>query len=182
MLCSSSTPEVPPPCCLAFLRLHLPFPGRKSEHQPQENVSQAQPSICLCHWHPQGAPSQKMKNLVPGEGQMASHQPVTALRTLEPTLGFLSETGLPMSLHPPCPWQSTQSAMPCQPMSWERYMARLPLPPACCHFSSTVVGLPQGCTPGPQASNLLSGRLTEDRQGWGCLPSSLPRVPCPRPG
>lgn len=72
----------------------------------------------------------RWKNLVPGEGQMASHQPVTALRSLKPTLGFPSETELPTSLHPLCPWQSTQPAMPCQPMSWET----LPRLDSLCHL------------------------------------------------
>lgn len=100
-----------PPHCLDFLHHHLPFPARKSEHQPQENVSQARPSICLCHWHPQGAPTvRRWQNLVPGAGQMASHPPVTALRILKPALGFLSETRaahepsspMPMAIYPAC--------------------------------------------------------------------------------
>lgn len=51
-------------------------------------------------------------------------KPVTALRTLKPTLGFLSETRVvyePSSSRPmPCPWQITQLATACQPMSWQR--------------------------------------------------------------
>lgn len=100
-----------PPGCLDSPHLHLPFQARKSEHQPQENVSQAQPSICLCHWHPQGAPTVRSgRTRCQGRGRWHLISSVTVLRTLKPTLGFLSETRaahepsspMPMAIHPAC--------------------------------------------------------------------------------
>lgn len=88
---------------------HLPFPAKKSEYKPQENVSQTWPSICLHQWHPQGMPTvRRGKNPGPGRGIWQPINPVTALRTLKPTLGFLSETRdvyeppspIPMATHP----------------------------------------------------------------------------------
>lgn len=46
--------------------------------------------------------------------------PVTVLRTSDLLLASSLKQELPTSLHPPCPWQSTQPSMPCQPMNWER--------------------------------------------------------------
>lgn len=183
MLCSSSTPEVPPPCCFDFLHLHLPSQaGSLSTSLGKMSARPGQAYVCITGTHRE-LQVRRWKNLVPGEGQMASHQPITALRTLKPTLGFLSEIGLLMSLHPPCPWQSTQPAMLCQPMSWERHYNGS-TPSATCLLSLFIKHRwpSTGLHSGLQASNLLSGRLTEDGQGWGGLPSSLPPAPCPRPG
>lgn len=124
----------------------------------------------------------RWKNLVPGEGQMASHQPVTALKTLKPTLGFPSEAELPTSLHPPCPWQSTQPAMPCQPMSWERH-CHGSTPSATCLLSLFI----EHCWPSTglrsQAPRFQSALREDDgrRAGLGRPPfltptSSLPKA------
>lgn len=48
---ASSAPKTLPRSCRDSLHLHLPCPAGSPEHQPQENVSQAWPGICLCHWH-----------------------------------------------------------------------------------------------------------------------------------
>lgn len=126
--------------------------------------------------------SREAEESVPGVGQMASHRPATGLRTLQPTLGFLSDTRaahepsspLPMATHP------ALGALPAQKLA-ETPAVRSPLPPAGCHSSLSIAALPWGCAPRLQASNLLSGRLTEDGQGQGRPPylapaSSLPRA------
>lgn len=121
-----------PPGCLDSLHLYLPFPAMKSEHQPQENVSQARPSICLCHWHHRELQqSGDRRTQCQGRGRWHLFNPVTALRTLKPTLGFLSETraahkpssSVPMAIHP------ARDAMPTHELA-----ETLPLLGSRCHL------------------------------------------------
>lgn len=132
---------------------------------------------------PQGAPAVgRWKNPCQGWGRWLLIGPAMGLRTLQPTLGFLSDTKAahepssppPMATHP------ALGALPAHELA-EAPAVRSPLPPAGCHSSLSIAALPRGCAPRLQASNLLSGRLTEDGQGQGRPPyltpaSSLPRA------
>lgn len=166
---------------------HLPFPAKKSEYKPQENVNQTWSNICLHQWHPPGASTVRRGNEPRARGG-AYGIPSTLLLLGEPSnllLAFSLKQGLspslrhpshamPMATHPAC------NCMPAQELAeTPARLNSLSLPPACCHSSLNIIALPQGFAPRLQASNLLSGRLTEDRHAGGGRPALLLPTPCP---
>lgn len=119
-----------------------------------------------------------------GRGIWHPINPATAQKILRPTLGFLSETRVVYdpSSSIPCHARSNSPSLQLHASPGagrDASKARLSLPPACCHSSLNIIALPQGFAPRLQASNLLSGRLTEDRQAGGGRPALLLPTPCP---
>lgn len=82
---------------------HLPFPAKKSEYKPQENVSQTWSNICLHQWHPPGASTVRRGNEPRARGG-AYGIPSTLLLLGEPSnllLAFSLKQGLSPSLRHP---------------------------------------------------------------------------------
>lgn len=163
-----------PQGCLDPLHLHLSCASGKPEHRPQENVSQAWPSICLCHWHHGELQlSGSGRTRCQGRGRRHVIGPAAALRTLPPTLGFLTDTRAAHEPSSPMSMATHRPAVPCQPTSWQRHY-RGEIPSATCPLSLSVdhhcpcTGL-QSQAPGFQSA------LWEADRGWAGLgETSLP--------
>lgn len=95
--------------------LHVPCPAGVLSISLRENVSQAWPSICLCHWHHRELQQSGGGRTQPARGgtRWLLIGPAMGLGTLQPLLLASSLIqGLPMSLHSPPPMATHSPRFP----------------------------------------------------------------------